>query len=161
MKRLIVVLIAGIAATAVGSARSEEQPNTRAEREIRALEAQFGQAVVAGDRAFYQRVLAPDFTHTSHAGKFKTRAQFLAENKFENPQQKVAAPKTTYEALDVDDLEVRIYGETAVVTGRTTPKGRTAQGTPMRGQYRFLRVWVQRDGQWQIVAFQGTRIAEP
>jgi ketosteroid isomerase-like protein len=161
MQRFLLILIAGIAATAPGSAKVDDRQDARAEREIRALEAQLSRAVVAGDRAFFERVLAADFTHISHAGKFKTRAEWMAEEKVENRQGKPQAGKTTYEAFDVDDLAVRIYGETAVVTGRSTPKGRNARGEPIRGQYRFLRVWVQRDGRWQAVAFQGTRIAEP
>jgi hypothetical protein len=130
------------------------------DREVRELEDQFTRAAVRGDRAFYERVLADDFTHTSHSGVFKTRAQWLAEAK--GGDQAEAKPGTThYEALDVDDLAVRVYGETAVVTGRTTPRGTTAKGQPMTGRYRFLRVWVKRRGRWQAVAFQGTRIAEP
>src|SRR5262249_33729359 len=132
-----------------------------AEREIRELEAQLSQAVVAGDRAFFEHVLADDFTHTSHSGQFKTRAEWMAETKVENRPGTPQPGRTVYEAFDVDDLAVRLYGETPVVTGRTTPKGRTAKGEPMRGRYRFLRVWVKRGGRWQAVAFQGTRIAEP
>jgi ketosteroid isomerase-like protein len=163
MRRFILILSAGIAIAAVslGSGRSEEDRNVRAEREIRELETQLSRAVVRGDRAFFERVLAADFTHTSHAGKFKTRAEWMAEDKVENRQRKPQPGKTTYEAFDVDDLAVRIYGETAVVTGRSTPKGRTAKGEPIRGEYRFLRVWVKRGGSWQAVAFQGTRIAGP
>jgi ketosteroid isomerase-like protein len=161
MRSFILSLVAGIAIVSLASGWSEEDRNIRAEREVRELEAQLSRAVVRGDRSLYERVLAADFTHTSHSGKFKTRAEWMAEDKVENRQGKPQAGKTTYEAFDVDDLAVRIYGETAVVTGRSTPKGRNAKGEPMRGQYRFLRVWVQRDGRWQAVAFQGTRIAEP
>jgi ketosteroid isomerase-like protein len=159
MQRFILILITGIAAAAVGSARIEGRQDLGAEREIRELEAQLSRAVVAGDRGLFDRVLAVDFTHTSHSGQFKTRAEWMAEDKVDSRQGKPQAGKTTYEAFDVDDLAVRIYGETAVVTGRSTPKGRTAKGEPIRSQYRFLRVWVKRDGHWQVVAFQGTRIA--
>ena len=161
MQRLILILIVEVAAIELGSAKVAGGQDTRAEREVRELETQLSRAVVLGDRAFFERVLTTDFTHTSHTGKFKTRAEWMAEDKVENRQGKPQAGKTTYEAFDVDDLAVRIYGETAVVTGRSTPMGRNAKGEPMRGQYRFLRVWVKRDGRWQAVAFQGTRIAEP
>jgi ketosteroid isomerase-like protein len=128
----------------------DELGRSRPEQEIRELEAEFSAAVVHGDRAFYNRVLAADFTHTSHSGVFKTRAEWLAEPR--------SGPGTArYDALEVDDLEVRVYGDTAVVTGRTTPKGRTARGEPMTGRYRFLRVWARQQGQWRAVAFQGTR----
>jgi ketosteroid isomerase-like protein len=132
----------------------------QSEREIRELEAQFSRAVVTGDRAFYERVLAPDFTHTSHSGVFKTRAQWLAEPR---PSDRVdpKAAAARYEAFDVDDLAVRIYGDTAVVTGRTTPRGRTAKGEAMTSQYRFIRIWVKQQAKWQVVAFEGTRIAQP
>jgi ketosteroid isomerase-like protein len=155
------ILAAGIAAASLGSGRSEEDRNIRAEREIHELEAQLSRAIVAGDRGLFDRLLASDFTHTSHSGQFKTRAEWMAEDKVDSRQGKPQVGKTTYEAFDVDDLAVRIYGETAVVTGRSTPKGRNAKGEPMRGRYRFLRVWVRRDGSWQVVAFEGTRIAEP
>jgi ketosteroid isomerase-like protein len=128
------------------------------EREIRDLEAQLARAVVHPDRAFYERVLAGDFTHTSHSGVFKTRAEWLAEDKF-GREADPRAGRTVYEAFDVDDLAVRVYGDTAVVTGRSTPKGTDAKGQPIRGRYRFQRVWVKRHGRWQAVAFQGTRIA--
>src|SRR5262249_31110970 len=161
MQRPVWLLAAAIAAVAVVPARSGEDWAARAEREVRGLEAQLGRAVVAGDRAFFERVLADEFTHTSHAGTFKSRAQWMAENKFEDLRGPRRPGRTTYEAMEVDDLAVRLYGDTAVVTGRTSPKGRNAQGEPIRGRYRFLRVWVHRDGRWQVVAFQGTRIAEP
>ena len=100
-----------------------------------------------------------DFTHTSHSGVFKTRAEFMAENKFSDKEDPKTG-RTRYDAYDVDDLAIRIYGDTAVVTGRTSPKGRTALGQPISGRYRYLRVWVRGGGQWQCVAFEGTRIAE-
>jgi ketosteroid isomerase-like protein len=155
------LLVAAIVFTAVETSAPGTQPVIGDEREIREFEAQLSRAVVTGDRAFFDRVLAADFTHTSHSGQFKTREQWMGENKFENREVKPQPGKTYYEAFDVDDLAVRIYGETAVVTGRSTPKGLTAKGEPIRGRYRYLRVWVKRDRRWQVVAFEGTRIAEP
>jgi ketosteroid isomerase-like protein len=155
MKRTCLILAACLAVLA-----ADGPPISPAESEIRELEARFARAVVDGDRAFYERVLADDFTHTSHAGVFKTRTEFLAENKFAEKGDS-GTGRTRYDAYDVDDLAVRIYGDTAVVTGRTSPRGRTAQGQPITGQYRYLRVWVQRQGRWQAVAFEGTRIAQP
>jgi len=161
MRRFILILVAGIAAFSVGWGRSQEDRNTLAEREVRELEAQLNRAVVEGDRAFFERTLAADFTHTSHSGKFKTRAEWMGENKFASPKAKPVPGRTSYVTFDVDDLAVRTYGDTAVVTGRSAPKGQNAKGEPIRGQYRFLRVWVKQQGHWQVVAFQGTHIAEP
>jgi ketosteroid isomerase-like protein len=157
MKRGLLIAMACLAPIVPAAAGP---PDGTDEREIRELEAQFGRAVVTGDRAFYERVLAEDFTHTSHTGVFKTRAEFMAENKFVEKKD-FQSGRTRYDAYDVDDLAIRIYGDTAIVTGRTSPKGQNAQGRPISGQYRYLRVWVKRQGRWQAVAFEGTRIAQP
>jgi ketosteroid isomerase-like protein len=157
MKRGLLIAMACLAPVVLAA---DGPPDNPAEREIRELEAQFGRAVVTGDRAFYDRVLAEDFTHTSHSGVFKTRGEFMAEDKFDEKKD-ARRGRTRYDSYDVDDLAVRIYGDTAVVTGRTSPEGRTAQGQPISGQYRYLRVWVKRQGRWQAVAFEGTRITQP
>jgi ketosteroid isomerase-like protein len=157
MKRRLLIAMACLAPVILAADGPVDNP---AVREIQELEAQFGRAVIAGDRAYYDRVLAEDFTHTSHSGVFKIRAEFIAEDKFGEKKDSQSG-RTRYDAYDVDDLAIRVYGDTAVVTGRTSPKGRTAQGQPITGQYRYLRVWVKRQGRWQAVAFQGTRIAQP
>jgi ketosteroid isomerase-like protein len=157
MKRVLFISVACLTPALLAA---DGPPVAQAEREIRELEAQFARAVIEGDRAFYDRVLAEDFTHTSHSGVFKTRAEFMAENKFSEKGDSKGG-RTRYDTYDVDDLAIRIYGDTAVVTGRTSPKGRTALGQPIGGQYRYLRVWVKRGGRWQAVAFEGTRIAQP
>jgi hypothetical protein len=161
MRRFILIVVAGIAAASIGWGKSEDDRTAVGAREVRELEIQLNRAVVEGDRAFFERTLAPDFTHTSHSGKFKTRAEWMAENKFANPKDEPKTGKTAYVRFEVDDIAVRIYGDTAVVTGRSTPKGTNAKGEPIRGQYRFLRVWVKQHSQWQVVGFEGTRIAEP
>jgi ketosteroid isomerase-like protein len=122
-----------------------------AEQQIQDLEKQINAAVVSGDLHVFERLLADDFTHTNQSGIFRTKAQWLANHK---PGQ------SPYVAYDVDDLKIRLYGDTAVVTACTTPKGRDSKGSPITGRYRYLRVWAKRDGQWRAVAFQGTRISQ-
>ena len=122
-----------------------------AEQQIRDLERQINAAVVSGDLHVFERLLADDFTHTNQTGKFRTRREWLSNHK---PGQ------SPYVAYDVDDMNIRVYGDTVVVTARTTPKGRDSKGNSITGQYRYLRVWAKRDGQWRAVAFQGTRIAQ-
>jgi hypothetical protein len=166
MRRTTLLIMSGLVAVLLASghpahpAGGEDGGEGRAEREFRELEDQLARAVVHGDRSFFERVLAEDFTHTSHSGVFKTRAQWLAEATAGDPADATAAT-ARYEAMDIDDLAVRVYGDTVVVTGRTTPRGTTAKGQPMTGQYRFLRIWVRQQGRWRAVAFQGTRIAQP
>lgn len=153
-------LLFAMAAIAVAQQTSRDKqvdrrPDSDAKRDIEALEARLNDAIVKADRGFFDRIFADDFTHTNHAGVFRTKAQWMANHKFE-----AGTPSNSpYSAFDVDDLSVRIYGDSAVVTGRSTPKGRDSKGVAITGQYRFIRVWVKRQGHWQVIAFQGTRVA--
>ena len=122
------------------------------EREIRALEAAVSQAILKADRDFFDKQLADDFTHTSHTGRFVNKGQWLGE---------LRPGQSLYQLYEVDELVVRIYGETAVATGRSMPAGTNSKGQLITGKYRFTRVWVRREGEWKAVAFQGTRIEQP
>ena len=118
---------------------------------IRELESRINRAVVAADVKTFEELLADDFTHTSHSGRFRTRANWLRD---------VKPGQSLYSAYEVDEQAIRVYGETAIVTGRITPHGTNSRGEPIRGRYRYVRVWVRREDQWRAVAFQGTRIEE-
>ncbi len=121
-----------------------------ADREIRELEHEFEAAVLHADVAFFERVLALEFTHTSQNGKHRNRAEWLANHK---------PGESPYDSLNTDGLSVRVFGPTAIVTGKIAPKGRSSSGAPIEGEYRFMRTWVHHDGKWQVAAFQSTRIA--
>ena len=60
-----------------------------------------------------------------------------------------------YEAMNVTDMVVRVYGDTAVVTARADVKGQQL-GEDFSGPYRYTRVWVRRNGHWQAVSYQAT-----
>jgi len=126
-------------------------PSTAEEKSIRELEDRLNVAVVQGDVATFDRLFADDFTHTSRDGHFRTRAEWMKGR---------VQGKTNYVSFDVDNLQIRIFGETAVVTGLSKPSWREQDGSLASGQFRFLRVWVKRDGRWQAVAFQATRISD-
>jgi ketosteroid isomerase-like protein len=121
------------------------------EKHIQELEEQFQKAVVQGDVATFERLLADDFTHTSQDGSFRTRAEWLKGR---------VQGKSNYVSYVIDDQKIRIYGDTAVVTGLAKPSWREKDGSSASGQFRFLRVWVKRDERWQAVAFQSTRTSE-
>ena len=69
-------------------------------------------------------------------------------------------PDVKLTAYDVDDMNVRLYDKTAVVTGRVTTK-RLVKGQAMTSQSRFTDVFVWRDGRWQLVAGHSSRIRTP
>jgi hypothetical protein len=54
-------------------------------------------------------------------------------------------------------MKVRIYGDTAIVTGRSDAKG-VVGGRELKGPVMFTRVYVKKGGKWQSVAFQQTPV---
>jgi ketosteroid isomerase-like protein len=108
-------------------------------------------AMIAGDVAILAPLLADDLTYTHSSGRVDTKAQFL--DNLRSGQQK-------YFSIAPEDTAVRVYGDTAVSTGRSAMHV-SAAGQEMRFRIQFTDVWVRRDGRWQMVAWQSTRLPEP
>jgi ketosteroid isomerase-like protein len=68
--------------------------------------------------------------------------------------------RVEFDSLVVDDVKVRRYGDTAVVTYRSTAEGKDQQGA-IDEQRRWTRVFVWQEGRWQPVHSQGTTIQKP
>ncbi len=154
MKRILVLVVLAIAAVAVSlgqMAENKSAPQGKVEQELIKLEQDRAQAVIRGDTAFLEQNTADDYTFITPRGTLMTKAQLLANLK---------SGEIKLQSQNLDDLQVRVYGETAVLTGRSTQKGQFL-GQDSSGQYRFTRVYVKQNGRWQSAAFQSTRIAEP
>ena len=65
-----------------------------------------------------------------------------------------------YEARQLSDVQVRVYGDTAVVTGRALQQG-VENSKDYSGENRFTRVYVKRQGHWVSVALQVTLVTKP
>lgn len=149
MWKPIVISACAIPTAATMSAHAAEiaDPATAPqERELHELEVTFNRAVLKGDVAFFDQVFADDITHVSQSGRLRSKAEWL-----EGRRQ----GESNYTKYETDDLKVRLYGETAVVTGVADAAWRE-DGEAKPGRFRFTRVWVRRDGRWMIIAFQST-----
>ena len=60
--------------------------------------------------------------------------------------------------LDLSDIKVRIYGDTAVVTSKADLVGKNGD-RDISWRFRYTRVYSNRDGQWRIVSFEASRIS--
>jgi ketosteroid isomerase-like protein len=69
--------------------------------------------------------------------------------------KRIASSEVKMESNTLDDMVVRVYGDTAVVTGRATAVG-TLRGEPYP-RIRFTRVYVKHGASWKVVLFQQTR----
>jgi hypothetical protein len=60
-----------------------------------------------------------------------------------------------FENYETSDIAVRLYGETAVVTGRLH-RTRRLDGRTQDEDWFFTKVYVRRAGRWQVVAFDAS-----
>lgn len=106
-------------------------------------------AFVDADTRRLAEVLTEDFTLTDADGVVTTRAQEIAS---------VETGAVRYEVFENHDMKVRLYGDSAVVTGRTTVKG-TAGATAFAAEFQFTDSVVRRGDRWWIAASHISRLA--
>lgn len=121
-----------------------------AEDEIKNLEEIRNQAVLHDDVATLDRMTSDDYTFITLRGEMRTKSEIL---------KGFASGSFHYESREVSDLKVRIYGDTAIITGRSVQKG-IENGKDYSGDYRFTRVYVKQKGRWVTVALQTTLIQQ-
>jgi ketosteroid isomerase-like protein len=142
------VALANYASAQAGQPAVTPAAQTSAEDEIKNLEEARNQAVVHGDGAALDRMTSDDYTFITLKGEMRTKAEIL---------KGFASGSFHYESRQISDLKVRIYGDTAIVTGRSIQKG-MENGKDYSGDYRFTRVYVKQNGRWVTVALQTTLI---
>lgn len=152
MKRILVIaLLLALPVAAFGQARGKRSSRaSRAgqspavENELKRAQREWLDAYVKNDAAQLARLTSDDFISTGHDGKVGGKEQAL---------DAIKAGNVALDAIETDDFRMRLYGNTAVVTGTTAYK----KGERILGQVRYTQVWVRRaPGRWQTVSWQGT-----
>ena len=118
-------------------------------REILALERERNEAYARRDTAALARALADEYLHTNLRGGTTTKAQELAF---------YGDAGFSLGAGEVSGLQMRRYGEVVVVTGQNAWRDARYRGVDLSGDFRVTRVYVRRDGRWQVVASHASRI---
>ena len=115
-------------------------------REIVDMERQAREASLHRDADFSQKSLADDYVAITPLGQVTTKQDTVSARK---------SGQLRYESIDVTDMVVRLYGDTAIVTARAAVRGHQ-MGEDFSGPYRYTRVWVRKAGRWQAVSYQAT-----
>ncbi len=115
-------------------------------RQIVDMERQSKEASLRRDSDFSVRSLSEDYVAITPLGQVATKKEVISARR---------SGQLRYEAINITDMVVRVYGDTAVVTARADVKGHQL-GEDFSGPYRYTRVWIRRNGQWQIVSYQAT-----
>lgn len=134
------LMIAGLATAAFGAS---------AETELKALDQQWLDAYVKGDTTFLKTIEAEDWTFADSDGTVMTKAEDIKE----------LGDKTfVCKSASMSDVKVKMLGDNdAYVTGVVKMAG-TYKGKDFSGDFRTIDVFEKKDGKWQALYSQITKI---
>jgi ketosteroid isomerase-like protein len=118
-----------------------------AARELEEIEQRLAATWQKGDCAAWGVMLAPEWSVIHITGDVMRKDQALDVCK---------APRDGTERLKIDDVLVRVFGDSAVVTGRTVASSGGAK--PETVTLRFTDVFVRRGSRWEVVASHATQV---
>ena len=143
----LVVLIAALGTIALSSPTAAQPSDDQ--QQLLAIQQQLSRAWRTKDRTVIEAVLAPEWSVTQADGTVLTRATVLG----------AFFDAVTIDSSTVDDVTVALFGNAAVVRGRTVASGEL-NGVPISARIRFTDVFVKRAGRWQAVASHASPLAE-
>jgi ketosteroid isomerase-like protein len=152
MKPRLVIVMLAVLALAVPVSMLAQQ-NSKAEKEVRAVLDELTQANLKGGAeaaTIMDKYLADDMVRIPSNGSIFTKADMV--DGFKTGKIKV-------EQMDLSDVKIHMYGNTAVVTGVISAKS-TVIDASYNNKNRFSRVFVKRGGVWQSVLYQNTPIKQ-
>jgi len=138
---VIALLIAAATPAFAQTAASTPEQNKGVEQAVLKVTQEWLAADERHDRAALNRIIADDFLGTAPRGAMVSKKDII-------PQEGTEADAHGL-SINGQDIKVRLFGDTAIVTGRGLPK------TPERaeqGELRFTVVFVKRAESWQMVA---------
>jgi len=145
--RLPVIGLLALLATASLSAAPVQRVQSDQEILIQ-LERDWDTAYHNSDAAFIERLLADEFIATYGDGTRGDKAEELSRAANFNQQ---------IESSSLDEFIIKIYGDTAVVWMTQHLVG-PSKGQRLELTFRYVDVFVLRDGRWQCVASQSTKV---
>ena len=120
------------------------------EEELLRVEKEFAKAIVKNDLEGIERLVAVDWIIVGPDGEIVERARFF---------EVIKSGAMTHDAMESEDFRIRVYGDSAVVTGITRTKGKF-MGQEFSTKERATDVFVKRDGRWQCVLTHLTRLSK-
>ena len=124
-------------------------PSSMIEREVLTAMADWKQAMLQRDRAGLEKLYAPDLTYSHSTGRVETKAEAIEAS---------VNGKTQVKSIQLANMTVRGYGNTALVKGNVTLQT-SVDGKMETIPLSVLHVWVKNASGWQMVARQATRLA--
>ena len=150
---LILTLALGLALPTIGALAKEKGTNATAdEATLKKIEQEILDGILKSDTSAAEKYLTSDYLGVGPDGATQNKAEFLSD---------IKSGTLKLESSKYSDIKVQAGdADMAVVVYRSNDKG-TYKDKDITGEYRWLDVFVKRDGKWQIAIDQGTKIAKP
>jgi ketosteroid isomerase-like protein len=145
MRTTFVIALLALSATSIVLGQKQDAGNDQGksiDQIIRQLDSERIQAQIDADTVALKRIYADDFIGVGPSGTVRTKPQVISD---------FTSGGLKFQSITTDDVQVRVYGNTAVETGRSTMIGQDKNKVVPRDN-RFTRVWVKLHGNWQLVA---------
>ena len=145
MRQIFAMVVVAFSAAAIASGQEQgaiRDPKGIVEQAIRKLDDERIQAQIHADAAALERIYADDFIGVGPSGTVRTKPQVISD---------FTSGELRFQSITTDDVRVRVYGNAAVETGRSTMYGQD-KGNAVPHDTRFTRVWVRQQGRWRLVA---------
>lgn len=129
------------------------------ERELTAMLTQFLNDAGTNNPAGFDRFFADDLIYTRSAGAITTKADIMRSLNSPRNENAPAAPasKSTFSA---EDITIHPYGDTAIVAFRLVGRTEHPDGKIEIANYRNTGTFLRRNGKWQVVAWQSTKMPD-
>lgn len=135
------------AAIALMLVLGQQLDNAAVARELKGIEERLASSWKNGDCDAWSALIAPDWSVIHITGTIIKKDEALLMCR---------TPQGRIDAFTIDDLHVRVFNDSAVITGRTTLSMGGANAGTVR--LRFTDVFIRRDGRWRVVASHATRL---
>jgi ketosteroid isomerase-like protein len=143
MKRLLTVAVFCALLLSLAAGQSG-----KVEDQIKKLEQDWAQSTVKNGASAVDQFEADDIFSTDPGGRLTDKTQ---------DKKDLSSGDLKFESMELADMTVHVYGNTAVVNGTNTLKG-NYKGQDISGKYRFTDTWVKRNGKWQVAASHSTKV---
>lgn len=137
---VLVLTVVSMGVAQKQSARSSHRINV--EEAIKRLDNERIQAQIHADAVALDRIYANDFIGVGPSGTVRTKTQVISD---------FTSGTLKFQSITTDEVQVRVYENTAVETGLSTMVGQD-KGKTVPRDTRFTRVWVKQQGRWRLVA---------
>jgi len=138
-KLVLVALVLGITGPAGLKAADVVQELTK-------IKAEWSDAEKNRDIPYLDKLWADDAVFGTSLGTVVNKQQLI---------ELIKGTDRTIDELKSDNIQVRVFGNTAIMTDHTTMRG-TYKGAPFGGEYRYVRIFVKQGGEWRVELVQAT-----